>query len=276
MNRIDKTFEQLSTQNKKALIPYITAGDPRLSTTLKLMETLVGAGADILEIGIAFSDPVADGSIIQAGHQRALHSGTTLVATLEMVQKFRKNNQTTPVVLMSYVNPIENMGYDNFVRKATQAGIDGIILVDMPPEEGEALMTVLKAQGIHPIFLMAPTTTEARLKNIAENARGFLYAVSVKGVTGTKEVDVSGIQTQLESIRKFTQIPVGVGFGIKNAKSANAVAAFADAVIVGSAYVNLIEKNIEDENSLIDAVTNLTQSLRQAIDSPSTNTTNPA
>lgn len=267
MNRISKTFEQLRDKGRTALVSYVTAGDPGMDMTLPLMQELVAGGADLLEIGVAFSDPVADGSVIQLGHQRALKAGSNLKDTLKIIEQFRESNDSTPVILMSYINPIENMGYDNFITAATTSGVDGVILVDMPPEEGEALTTVMLAKGVFPIFLVAPTTKDERLKKIAACSKGFIYAVSVKGVTGTKTVDITAVEQQVHNIRRHTGLPVGVGFGIRDGESAAAVAKHADAVIVGSAFVSIIEQNMGDKEALLHKIKDFAAELRRAIDS---------
>jgi len=269
VNRISKTFEQLRDEGRTALVSYVTAGDPGMDMTLSIMQQLIAGGVDLLEVGVAFSDPVADGSVIQSGHQRALKAGSNLKDTLEIIRQFREINNCTPVVLMTYANPIENMGYDNFISAAAASGVDGVILVDMPPEEGEALTTVMLAKGIFPIFLVAPTTTEKRLKKIAGYSKGFIYAVSVKGVTGTKALDVTAVEKQIQTIRLHTKLPVGVGFGINDGQSAAAVAEHADAVIVGSAFVSIIEQNLDDNNTLLRKVREFAAELRGAIDAVS-------
>lgn len=237
MNRITRCFQQLKQENRKALVTYIINGDPTLSATLPTMQQLVANGADILEIGIAFSDPMADGPSIQPGHERALASGATLRSTLAVVKEFRQNNQHTPVVLMGYENPIERMGYQHFATAAAEAGVDGLIVVDLPPEEATELNTVLKDVGIENIFLLAPTTTEARAKQIISMAGGFLYYVSLKGVTGAGNLDVNAVNEKLAQFRRLTDLPICVGFGIKNADSARAVTQQADGAVLGSVFV---------------------------------------
>lgn len=266
MNRIAKMFNKLKHEKRKGLISYVTAGDPEMQMTLSLLHSLVAGGVDALEVGVAFSDPVADGTVIQAAHQRALKAGSSLKATLAMISKFRQTNIETPIILMSYINPIENFGYDNFIASASQAGIDGVIIVDMPPEEGEALLTVMQAKGIYPIFLIAPTTKETRLKEIANKAQGFVYLVSLKGVTGTKSVEAMNIAPQIKEIQEHTSLPIAVGFGIRDSISAGQVAEHADAVIVGSAFVSLIEQNLHDGQILLEKVNAFAKELRQALD----------
>ncbi len=266
MNRIIKKFAELKKEERKALIPYITAGDPSSVMTIAIMQQLVANGADILELGMAFSDPVADGLVIQAAHQRALRAGMTLNKLFELVEEFRKVDQQTPIVLMSYINPIETMGYDNFVNKLEKASIDGVLLVDLPLEEGKPLINDLKAKLITPIFLIAPTTSIERAKTISQKASGFLYVVSLKGVTGSNVLDVSSIEKQVSQIKQHTDVPIAIGFGIRDGKSAAAVTKFADAVIVGSAYVSLIEQNINNKDVMLRQIGSLTQELRAAID----------
>lgn len=266
MNRITKKFAELKKAKRKALIPYITAGDPTLELTPVIMQQLVDNGADILEIGMAFSDPVADGIVIQAAHQRALKAGITLHKLFDIIQDFRKSDLNTPIVLMSYLNPIETMGYDKFVERLHETGIDGVLLVDLPPEEGEELTAMLTAKAIASIFLIAPTTTPKRMKQIASKTTGFLYVVSLKGVTGASVLDVSAVAQQVAEIKQLTDLPLAIGFGIRDGKSAKAVAQFAEAVIVGSAYVLIIQQYSNDKATLLTKLAEFTRELRAAID----------
>ena len=240
MSRISACFAALQGAGRKALIPYVTAGDPDPNVTVPLMHALVEAGADIIELGVPFSDPMADGPVIQQACERALVHHVSLRQVLAMVREFRRQNTTTPVVLMGYLNPVEVMGYDAFATAAAQAGVDGVLMVDLPPEEGHALVERLRKQGLDPIFLLAPTTTRARLEKICATASGFVYYVSLKGVTGAATLDTKAVANKVKEIRAITSLPIGVGFGIRDGASAAAVAAMADAVIVGSALVSRI------------------------------------
>lgn len=267
MNRIDTKLRELKQQGRKALIPYLTIGDPSFEVSLQAMHQLVESGADILELGMAFSDPVADGPVIQAAHMRALENQVTLEKVFAVAKQFRETNETTPLVLMTYLNPIESMGYDAFISHMVTAGIDGVILVDMPPEEGDALVTVMQAHNVHPIFLVAPTTSKKRLQFIASIACGFLYVVALKGVTGANTLDTEAVQQQVANIRQETDLPLAVGFGIRDGETAKMIAEAADAVVVGSALVSLMEKYGDQNDELLKQIGGFTQSLRQAIDS---------
>lgn len=242
MSRINACFEKLKTDGRKALIPYVTAGDSDPKVTVPLMHAMVQAGADIIELGVPFSDPMADGPVIQRAAERALEHHTSLHDVLAMVTEFRQQDSATPVVLMGYLNPVEVMGYTAFAKAAAEAGVDGALTVDLPPEEADELVTALKAQQLDPIFLLAPTSDDERIKLITDAASGYVYYVAVKGVTGAGNLDVPAVSTKLDQIRAHTNLPVGVGFGIKDATSAAAVAAVADAVVVGSALVQKIEE----------------------------------
>ena len=252
MSRIAARFDTLRSTGRKALIPYITAGDPQPDVTVALMHALVDAGADLLELGVPFSDPMADGPVIQAACERALKYHTSLRQVMEMVQVFRQSDNDTPVILMGYLNPIEVMGYQAFAEAAQASGVDGVLTVDLPPEEGCDLVAALKSHQLDPIFLAAPTSDDERISLMAKNGGGFLYYVSFKGVTGANRLDVASVQAKLEQIRGNTDLPVGVGFGIRDAESAAQVAAVADAVVVGSALVNRIAA-LADEPARIPA-----------------------
>jgi len=264
MSRIKQCFSRLRQQGKKALIPYITAGDPDLDTTLGLMHALVVNGADIIELGFPFSDPSSDGPVIQRAVERALAGHTTLKATLDVVARFRETDKDTPVVLMGYLNPIEFMGYQIFTDRALAAGVDGVLIVDMPPEEAHDLHAILKKSGLDTIFLVAPTTTEARAKQICKESSGYVYYVSLKGVTGAAHLDIDSVISNLDRLRKHTSLPVGVGFGIRDAETAARIAAVADAVVVGSALVNRVAelqrgknyspKELQEQTELITAM----------------------
>lgn len=241
MGRIASCFESSRARGRKVLIPFISAGDPEPRFTVSLMHALVGAGADCLEIGVPFSDPMADGPVIQRASERALEHGVSLHAVLQMVREFRTADDHTPVVLMGYLNPIEVMGYEGFARAAREVGVDGVLTVDMPPEEAPDLVQALKTYDLDPVFLLAPTTTEERIARVCRLGRGFIYYVSLKGVTGSDKLDTTAVAQQLERIRRHTDLPIGVGFGIKDAESAGRVAAVSDAVVVGSALVARVE-----------------------------------
>ena len=264
MSRINTCFKRLQEQGKKALIPYITVGDPDLATTLDLMHALVANGADIIELGFPFSDPSADGPVIQRAVERALASKTTLRDCLELVKRFRESDAETPVVLMGYLNPVEFMGYQLFSDRAVEAGVDGVLIVDLPPEEAHDLHTILKQAGLDTIFLVAPTTTEARAALICRESSGYVYYVSLKGVTGAAHLDIDSVVSNLERLRKHPTLPLGVGFAIRDAESAARIAAVADAVVVGSALVSRIGElesgrsytraELQDQTSLIAAM----------------------
>ena len=243
MSRIKAVFDRLNGEGRKALIPFITAGDPDAALTLPLMHTLVEAGADIIELGVPFSDPMADGPTIQRASERALAKGMTLRKVLALVVAFRATDAKTPVVLMGYANPIEAMGLEKFAAAAGMAGVDGVLVVDYPPEEAAAFGAAMKAQGMDPIFLLAPTSTAARIEQVAEIASGYVYYVSLAGVTGSGALNVEAVAERLPLIRQKTGLPVGVGFGIRDAATAARIAGIADAVVVGSRIIEEIEKS---------------------------------
>jgi tryptophan synthase alpha chain len=265
MSRIQTTFAKLKQQGKKALIPYITAGDPNPALTVPLMHAMVNAGADILELGVPFSDPMADGPVIQRASERALVHHVSLSDVLGMVAEFRKTDDTTPVVLMGYANPVEAMGQENFSRRANASGVDGVLTVDYPPEECEEFVSLLRQHQVDPIFLLAPTSEPARLAAIVNSASGFVYYVSLKGVTGASHLDIGEVSGKVAEIRKLTALPIGVGFGVRDAATAKAVAAVADAVVVGSRTVQEIENS--DEQHVVANLERLIGELRSAIDS---------
>lgn len=266
MSRIARCFAALREQGRTALIPYVTAGDPNPEVTVPLMHAMVAAGANLIELGVPFSDPMADGPVIQRATERALKYGTSLRDVLDMVRRFRETDEETPVVLMGYLNPVEVMGYQNFAEAAAQAGVDGALLVDLPPEEADECQQALKAQEIDPIFLLAPTSTDERIRVICESAGGFVYYVSLKGVTGAANLDVQAVSEKLDAIRAQTDLPIGVGFGIRDAESAQRVGAVADAVIVGSALVNRIEALAETPEKINDAISEVLADMRRALD----------
>lgn len=269
MNRIDQCFTELKAAGKKALIPYITGGDPKPGLTVELMHTLVDSGADIIEIGVPFSDPMADGPVIQLACERALAHNTSLSDIFGMIKEFRSVNTQTPIVLMGYLNPVEVMGYESFVERASNAGVDGVLLVDMPPEEAVNVEALFTKQDLKMIYLMAPTTPDARVDLIAKHSTGYLYYVSVKGVTGSAALDVDDVASNLDRIRAKTDLPVGVGFGISNGETAAAVSQVSDAVIVGSALVKCIANNPDEPQVIKDNLTALMQEMREAMDAKS-------
>lgn len=266
MSRITPCFQALRRRGRQALIPYLTAGDPTPELTVPLLHTLVAAGADLIELGIPFSDPMADGPVIQKACERALAQGVTLHRVLGLVADFRRQDPTTPLVLMGYLNPIESFGYAAFAQAAQAAGVDGVLTVDMPPEEAGPLVAELEAAGLDPIFLLAPTSPPARIRQVASVARGYIYYVSLKGVTGAATLDVTEVQQKLDAIRPYTDLPIGVGFGIRDAATAAAVAQVADAVVVGSALVNCIAELMDDPPRMQAEVSALLADMRQAMD----------
>jgi tryptophan synthase alpha chain len=240
MSRIEKTFAAL---NRPALITFITAGDPDYAKSLAILRELPGAGADIIELGIPFTDPMADGPVIQAAGLRALQSGANMQQTLKMVQQFRKVNTATPIVLMGYANPLLQYGYDKFCADAARAGVDGLIIVDIPPEESAELENAAKTNGLDFIRLLTPTTDETRIPTVVKNASGFLYYVSVAGITGAAKASPDSIRPHIEQIRKHTKLPIAIGFGIKTPEDAKAMSVIGDAIVVGSAIVQTIAEN---------------------------------
>lgn len=266
MSRIKNCFDKLKTGKRKALIPYVTAGDPDPGVTVPLMHAMVNAGADIIELGVPFSDPMADGPVIQRAAERALEHHVSLRDVLVMVTEFRRTDTDTPVVLMGYLNPVEVMGYTVFAEAAAQAGVDGVLTVDLPPEEADELVVALKSQQLDPIFLLAPTSNDERINLICEAASGYVYYVAVKGVTGAGNLDVQAVVNKLEQIRKHTDLPVGVGFGIKDAGSAVAIANVADAVVVGSALVQKIEQAVGQHDRINTDISGLLRQMRAGMD----------
>ena len=264
MSKIQATFERLQAQGRKALIPFITAGDPDPALTVNLMHTLVEAGADIIELGVPFSDPMADGPTIQRASERALQKGVNLGLVLNMVANFRADDNETPVVLMGYANPIESMGLAEFAAAAFDAGVDGVLVVDYPPEEGAEFARAMQANALDPIFLLAPTSDAARISQVAALASGYVYYVSIKGVTGSAKLDVAAVAERIPEIHAATGVPVGVGFGIRDAATAGAVARIADAVVVGSRIIEEIERSTLDNVCL--RVHTLVSELRRGVD----------
>jgi tryptophan synthase alpha chain len=264
MSRIQGRFEALGRDRRKALIPFITAGDPHPSLTVPLMRGLVEAGADILELGVPFSDPMADGPVVQRAGERALKHGVGLTNVLAMVADFRKADAATPVVLMGYANPIEAMGTEKFVAAAKAAGVDGVIVVDYPPEECEPFAAMAQKAGIDPIFLLAPTSTDKRIEQVARVGSGYLYYVSLRGITGAANIDFSEISSRIPRIRAATRLPIGVGFGIRDAESARRVAQSADAVVIGSRIIQEIEAGAAEQ--AVARVKAFLKPIREALD----------
>ncbi|WP_111640083.1 tryptophan synthase subunit alpha [Marinomonas shanghaiensis] len=267
MSRIKQCFEKLEKSGKKALIPYITAGDPSPDYTVTLMHALVAAGADVIEIGMPFSDPMADGPVIQLACERSLAAGTNVKKVLQIIAEFRQSNKETPIVLMGYLNPIEFFGYQAFSDAAKDAGVDGILLVDLTPEEATDVVECFRENEIDLIYLLSPTTTPDRAKKICDLASGYVYYVSVKGVTGSAELDVDSVKKHVDSLREITSLPIGVGFGIRDAKTAAAVSKCADGVIVGSVLVNAIAANKDHQKEHIaDALRAILAPMREEMD----------
>lgn len=264
MSRIAAKFSVLKRENRKALIPFITAGDPEPGETLSLMKALVAGGADIIELGVPFSDPMADGPTIQRASERALSYGTSLRIVLGMVHEFRKSDTTTPVVLMGYANPIEAFGQSEFARAAQAAGVDGVLTVDYPPEECTGFAKLLRNLNIDPIFLLAPTSVEQRFKDVAALGSGYIYYVSLKGVTGSASIDLEEVAGRIPAIRAKVGMPVGVGFGIRDAESAARIARVADAVVIGSKIIETIEQSPPGE--AVQRVTAFLREVREAMD----------
>lgn len=264
MSRIQTIFEKLKQHRRKALIPFFTAGDPTPALTVPLLHALVEAGADMIELGVPFSDPMADGPTIQRASERALRHHVGLHHVLDMVAEFRRSNAETPIVLMGYGNPIEAMGWEKFSQRCAEVGVDGVLTVDFPPEESHEAFAHLTMHGIDPIFLLAPTSTDARVARVAKQARGYVYYVSLKGVTGAGHLDLSAIEQKIPQLRKHIQLPIGVGFGIRDAATALSVAKLCDGVVVGSRIVQEIENSTEQ--NVVANVSKLVKELRLAVD----------
>lgn len=276
MSRLEQCFESLRAQSRAALIPFVTAGDPHPDVTVDLMHAMVEAGADVLELGVPFSDPMADGPVIQAACERALVHGVSLKDVLSMVATFRERDDSTPIVLMGYMNPIESIGLDHFAHTAVAAGVDGLIAVDLGIEEAPDILPQFTSGGLDSIFLLAPTTSDERMAHICASAQGFIYYVSLKGVTGSDRLDTQSLAARIQTIRQHTDLPVAVGFGIRTPEDAAAVARVADAVVVGSSLVNLVAENAQDKAALLRAVPDLVGQMRHAMDqslNPDTNQT---
>lgn len=266
MSRIAACMSGLKSRQRKALVPFVTAGDPEPGVTVPLMHAMVKAGADMLEIGVPFSDPMADGPVIQAACERALKHHVTLHRVLDMVREFRTQDTATPVILMGYLNPIEVWGYNDFAQAAAATGVDGVLTVDMPPEEAAELVAVFRENGIDTIFLLAPTSDSERMRRVGEMASGFLYYVSFKGVTGANRLDVQAVAARLDELRRHTQLPVGVGFGIRDGASAAQVAQIADAVVVGSVLVSKVAEFADQPAAIPAQVAAIVGELRAAMD----------
>lgn len=264
MSRIQSTLSSLAEKGRKGLIPFITAGDPGPELTVSLMHALVAGGADIIELGVPFSDPMADGPVIQRASERALANGVGMRHVLQFVREFRETNQETPVVLMGYANPIEHMGAGKFIDSAKQAGVDGVLVVDYPPEECEEFAAAMKEKGLDPIFLLAPTSTAARIEQVGKIASGYVYYVSLKGVTGSGHLDLEGVANKMPEIKKHVRVPVGVGFGIRDGATAKAIASVSDAVVIGSRIIQELE-NTPRENA-VQAVHTFISGIRRALD----------
>lgn len=265
VNRIETRLQNLRAENKTALVAYLVAGDPNLQITLSAMHCMVDAGVDVIEIGVPFSDPSAEGPSIQRGHERALANKVGLKSIFQLLADFRKTDRETPLLLMGYSNPIEWMGIDNFARQAKEAGADGVLTVDLPPEEAESYISVFEKYDLVNIFLIAPTTSDSRMQSIADMASGFLYYVSLKGVTGSAKLDILEVKARVEKIKACSDLPVCVGFGIKNAESAAAVADYADGVVIGSAIVDLLSQCASDQE-VVEILKPYLSEIRQAID----------
>lgn len=274
MNRIDRRFTELRDGSRKGLIPFITAGAPDPEWTAPIMHALAESGADLIELGMPFSDPMADGPVIQKACERALENGVGLKRVLAIVEAFRGRDTETPVVLMGYLNPIERFGTDAFLEQAADAGVDGLLLVDLPPEEGEAVSGRLAELDLRLVRLVAPTTPAARMKRICETASGFVYYVSLKGVTGAANLDMDTVTKRLDELRAHTDLPLAVGFGVKDAEGAAAVARVADAVVIGSALVSRLAE-ADNLDAARDAATEFLRPLRRALDEPATTSTHP-
>ncbi len=265
MNRIDQRFQSLKASGRAALVPYVTAGHPHPEFSVDILHAAVSAGADLVELGMPFSDVMADGPVIQNACARALEQGTGLDQVLETVREFRQSDDHTPLILMGYTNPIERRGSERFAREAAEAGVDVLLVVDCPADEAATLRDQLAANGVHQIFLVAPTTTDARLERTASLAGGFVYHVSIKGVTGAASLDVTGLSPMLKRIREHMDLPVAVGFGVSTPDQAGSVAALADAVVIGSALVKRLDA-CETKDETIATVTEFLAPVRQAMD----------
>ena len=263
MSKIQTTFLRLKSENKKALIPFITAGDPHPDMTVKMLHALVDSGADMIEVGIPFSDPMADGPVIQRASERALANNVGIKKTIQLVKEFRKQDINTPIILMGYANPIEAIGIEHFVGLIKEADVDGVITVDYPPEESKDFVALLKKQDIDSIFLLSPTTEDNRIKLITEQATGFLYYVSLKGVTGSANIDINQVSERVNNIKKYSDLPIAVGFGVRDAETAKQVALISDAVVIGSRIINEVENSNQED--LLGNIRSLLSKIKSAI-----------
>lgn len=266
MSRLAGLFAELAQKNRKALIPFVTAGDPNPDFTVPLMHAMVGAGADIIELGVPFSDPMADGPVIQRASERALAHHQSLRTTLAIAKEFRKTNGHTPIVLMGYLNPVEIMGYEKFADAVKEADVDGILTVDLPPEEAQECTQLLKARGVDPIFLLAPNSSAERVQKMDAIGSGYLYYVSLKGVTGAGHLDIDDVEKKLAEIKANTKLPVAIGFGVKDAQTAKTISNLGDGVVVGSTLIKQIEENLHAPAQAKQAIIDLLTSMRQAMD----------
>lgn len=265
MNRLDARFRSLREAGRKALIPYVTAGAPEPAVTVPTLKALAVAGADVIELGMPFSDPMADGPVIQKACEKALANGMTVARVLEQVRAFRREDPDTPLVLMGYLNPVDQFGIEAFAEQSAAAGVDGVLLVDLPPEEGEAIVEAFEDHNLRLIRLVAPTTSDERMASICAAASGFVYYVSLKGITGAANLQAASVQRSIDRLRRHTELPVAVGFGVKDANSAAAMAGLADAVVVGSALVNSLDK-AADVDEAVRIAREFLAPLREAID----------
>ncbi len=263
MSKIKSVFDSLDKKQSKALIPFITAGDPDPEMTIEILHTLVDAGADMIELGIPFTDPMADGPVIQRASERAIANNVGIKKTIEIVKEFRQKNKHTPIILMGYANPMEAIGIDLFIQLIHEAHVDGVITVDYPPEEAKSFVEKLKEKNIDTIFLLSPTTEDKRIKLIIEQATGFIYYVSLKGVTGSVNIDIDQVTERVRNIKRYTKLPIGVGFGVRDAKTAKEVALISDAVVIGSRIVQEIENSSRAD--LISNIKKLMIEMKQAI-----------
>jgi tryptophan synthase alpha chain len=266
VSRLEVCFKSLEASKQKALVPFITAGDPDAAFTLACMHKMVEAGVNIIELGVPFSDPMADGPVIQKASERALAAGMSLKGVLEIVKQFRTDNQTTPIILMGYLNPIEFMGYESFAQQAAQAGVDGVLTVDIPPEESAELVAAFEKNNLAAIYLLAPTSPKQRIKRVAEIASGYIYYVSLKGVTGAGNLQLDEVRAKLTEIRRETSLPLAIGFGVKSPEIAAEVARIGDAVVVGSALIECITNNPANIDDAQQDIFNLLSDMRSAMD----------
>lgn len=267
MSRLEAKFKELAASGRKALIPFISAGDPNPGFTVPMMHAMVAAGADVIELGVPFSDPMADGPVIQRASERALVHKMSLRKVLQLASEFRKQDQDTPIVLMGYLNPVECMGYESFANGAQRADIDGVLTVDLPPEEAEEFVALLKERNVDPVFLLAPNSSDERIRKMDAFGSGYLYYVSLKGVTGAGHLNTDDVENKLVQVRRNTQLPIGVGFGVKDAETAKKIAGIADGVVVGSALISKIENNLDDPDTAKHEIIELIESMRLAMDS---------